>query len=88
MKKDKDLGPDVFLIEFFQEFWGTIKIDSLAAVKESQKNKQILWALNSTFLSLIPKGDRADRFSLFFPISLFNVIYKIISNLIADRFKK
>ena len=85
MKKGKAPGPDGFPIEFFQEFWDIIKLDLLTVVQESQKNKQMLRALNSTFLALIPKGDGADRLSQFFPISLCNVTYKIISKLIAER---
>jgi len=44
--------------------------------------------VNSTFLALIPKGEGVDQISQFFPISLCNVIYKIISKLIIDRLKK
>lgn len=32
MKKGKELGPDGFLVEFFQEFWDIIKLDLLAVV--------------------------------------------------------
>ena len=85
MKKGKAPGPDGFPIEFFQEFWDIIKLDLLTVVQESQKNKKMLRALNSTFLALIPKGDGADRLSQFCPISLCNVTYKIISKLIAER---
>ena len=88
MKKGKAPGPDGFPIEFFQEFWDIIKLDLLAVAHESQKNKQMLRALNSTFLALIPKGEKADRLSQFRPISLCNVTYKIISKLIAERLKK
>ena len=88
MKKGKAPGPDGFPIEFFQEFWDIIKLDLLAVAQESQKNKQMLRALNSTFLALIPKGEGADQLSQFRPISLCNVIYKIISKLIANRLKK
>ena len=85
MKKGKAPGPNGFPIEFFQEFWDIIKLDLLTVVQESQKNKQILQAPNSTFLALSPKGDGADWLSQFCPISLCNVTYKIISKLIAER---
>lgn len=88
MKKGKAPGPDGFPIEFFQEFADIIKLDLLAVVQESQSNKQMLRALNSTFLALIPKCEGADRLTQFQPISLCNVIYKIISKLMADRLKK
>lgn len=76
MKRGKEPGPDGFPIEFFQEFWDIIKFDLLAVVHESQHNKQMLRALNATFLALIPKEEGVDRMSQFFPISLCNVIYK------------
>ena len=57
-------------------------------VHESQHNNQMLRALNATFLALIPKSEGADRLNQFRPISLCNVIYKIISKLITDRLKK
>lgn len=88
MKKGKVPGLDGFRVEFFQELWDIIKLDLLAVVQESLKNKQMLRALNSTFLALIPKCDGSDRISQFRPISLCNVIYKIISKIIADRLKK
>lgn len=63
-------------------------MDLLEVVQESQRNKQMLWTLNATFLALIHKCDGADRLSQFCPISLCNVIYKIISKLIVERLKK
>ena len=65
MKKGKASSPDGFPIEFFQEFWDIIKSDLLAMVHESQHNKQMLRALNATFLALIPKNEGADRLSQF-----------------------
>jgi hypothetical protein len=42
---------------------------------------------NSTFLSLIPKELNPSSFAIFHPISLRNVSYKIISNIIDNYLK-
>ena len=44
-------------------------------------------ALNSTFITLIPKCDKPTSFSNYRPISLCNLAYKIISKLDAIRLK-
>jgi hypothetical protein len=56
-------------------------------VEESRSSRKVLLALNSTFLTLIPKEERATNLKNFRPITLCNVIYKIISKVIALRIK-
>ena len=47
----------------------------------------VLKPFNVTFLSLIPKEVGAESLDKFRPISLSNVIYKIISKVITSRLK-
>eukprot|EP00253_Pinus_taeda_P024684 PITA_24684 len=54
---------------------------------ESRIQKSALKALNSTFLTLIPKGNSADSPDTFQPITHCTVIYKIISKVLANRLK-
>ena len=56
-------------------------------VEESRIKRGVLKAFNVTFLSLIPKEMGVESPDKFKPIALCNVIYKIISKVIANRLK-
>eukprot|EP00253_Pinus_taeda_P009224 PITA_09224 len=55
--------------------------------EDSTGSKTILKALNTSFISLIPKQDSAQIADKYRPIDLCNVVYKIISKGVADRLK-
>eukprot|EP00253_Pinus_taeda_P034767 PITA_34767 len=61
--------------------------DILQVVEDSRRHKTILKAPNSSFIDLIPKQEMAQTPNRFRPISLCNVIYKIISKVAANRLK-
>lgn len=56
-------------------------------VEDSRMNKTILKALNTSFIALIPKQEAAQTPNKFRPIALCNVVYKIISKVVANRLK-
>ena len=54
-------------------------------VEESRLSGRVLPSLNSTFITLIPKKDKPSTFDDFRPISLCNLIYKLIAKVVANR---
>ena len=57
-------------------------------VEESRVLGKVCGSLNSTFVALIPKSDKPSSFAGYRPISLCNLIYKIITKIIAMCLKK
>eukprot|EP00253_Pinus_taeda_P013015 PITA_13015 len=87
MPNDKAPGPDGFTINFYKACWSIIKQEVWEVVEDTRHSGTILKSINSTFLALIPKVEEAKTPDKFRPISLCNVIYKIISKVIANRLK-
>ena len=87
MALGKAPGPDGFTTNFFHLLWDLVKEDVLNIVEESRTKKGVLKAFNATFLTLIPKEMGADTLDKFRLVALCNVIYKIISKVIANRLK-
>jgi hypothetical protein len=87
MQNGKSSGLDDFTVELFKSFYEFLKDDLLAVVKKSQRVGRIHGDLNSIFLFLIHKKENADSFGNFRPISCCNVVYKLISKIIARRLR-
>jgi len=86
-KKDKSPGPDGWTIEFFLHFYDLFKEDLLRTIEATRISGNINNAITTTFIALIPKKDRSETFSDFRPIALCNILFKIISKIIAERMK-
>ena len=80
-------GPDGLPPVFYQRYWHLIGEDITAAVLSSLNSGKILKAINHTHVILIPKVKNLEAVTEFRPISLCNVIYKIISKVLANRLK-
>ena len=79
--------PDGFTVNFFHRFWDLIKMEVLRIMEDSRLTKRLLPAFNATFITLIPKCEGAYPPNTFRPISLYNVIYKITTRVIANHLK-
>jgi hypothetical protein len=64
-----------------------VKHDVYGVVEDSRCSASILKALNATMVTLIPKENEARTPDHYRPIALCNVVYKIISKVIANRLK-
>ena len=88
MEPTKAPGPDGMNALFCQKIWYVVGKDVVTAVLDFLNDGILLPALNHTDIVLIPKVKNPEKMSDFRPISLCNVIYKIISNVLANRLKQ
>jgi hypothetical protein len=56
--KDKSPGPDGWTMELFLAFFDIMGKDLLEVIEDSRVNGYVLGAINSTFITLIPKKDK------------------------------
>jgi hypothetical protein len=64
-----------------------VKEDIMAVFMEFHSQRKIEKSFNATFVSLIPKKAGAVDVKDFWPISLVGWVYKILSKVLANRFK-
>ena len=72
---------------FYQTYWSDMGMDISQVVLSCLNSGSILKSINHTFIALIPKVKNPKKVSEFRLISLCNVIYKIVSKVIANRLK-
>jgi hypothetical protein len=80
-------GPDGLHAVFYKKFWNICGDEITREVLQALNSGQILEGWNDTTVVLIPKVDEPELVTQFRPISLCNMIYKIISKLLAARLK-
>ncbi|KAK0577517.1 hypothetical protein LWI29_034297 [Acer saccharum] len=79
-------GRDGFPTLFYQKFWSQVGPSVVLASLDYLNSGASMERLNDTLITLIPKKKVAVTVSDFRPISLCNVIYKIVAKTIANHF--
>ncbi|XP_028068804.1 uncharacterized protein LOC114271378 [Camellia sinensis] len=88
MHPTKAPGPDGKPTLFYQRFWPIVGAQVTRAVLGVLNEGKAVTAMNDTFIVLIPKVKSPKRMSQFRPISLCNVVYKLVSKVLANRMRK
>jgi len=70
--------PDGWIVEFFLDFFYILGQNILEALDESKIKGKIIGSLNATFIALISKSDNPESLDGFRPISLCNLLHKVI----------
>ena len=88
MGPTKAPGLDGMNALFYQKFWHVMGETITMAVLDFLNSGNMVPDINHTNFVLIPKVKNPEKMSDFRPISLCNVIYKIISKVLANRLKQ
>jgi len=87
MQPDKASSPYGFNLVFHQKFWHVCGDDIFPAVSTWLDRGFFPSNLTETNICLIPKCDNSDNMKDLRSISLCNVLYKMVSKLLANRLK-
>ncbi|KAK9911294.1 hypothetical protein M0R45_035213 [Rubus argutus] len=88
MGPTKSPGPDGMPALFYQRYWSIVGSDVVATCLDFLNGQGSVEGINETLIALIPKIQDPKKVKEYRPISLCNVIYKLISKVLANRLKK
>ena len=88
MQTLKALGPDGFPILFYKEYWAIVGESVTRVVTSFFQAGRMPVEVNNSFIVLIPKSQSPTSFNHYRPISLCNVVYKIITKPLMSRLRK
>ena len=83
----KSPDPDGFPARFYQRNWGTLKADIVGAVRDFFQTGLMPEGVNNTAIVLIPKIEQPLELKDYRPISLCNVVYKVVSKCLVNRLR-
>lgn len=80
-------GPDGFPAHFYQRNWDVMKDEVVKGVLNFFEDGTLPEGINDTVIVVIPKGKDPQSLKDYRPISLCNVIYKVISKCLVNRLR-
>ena len=87
MHPEKSSGPDGLNSGFYQRFWPLIGDQIFSATSQWLSIGAFPLGLNNTMIVLIPKCMNPSSMKELRPISLCNVLYKLVAKVLANRMK-
>ncbi|XP_019177735.1 PREDICTED: uncharacterized protein LOC109172940 [Ipomoea nil] len=87
MHPDKSPGPDGLSPAFFQLHWDILGTEVVSFCHNFLTSGQLPASVNETHIVLIPKTKHPELMSEFRPISLCNVLYRILAKVLANRLR-
>jgi len=85
MHSSKALGLDGMSLFFFQKYWHIVGPDVTTTVLSVLHSGRCLRKMNFTHIVLILKKNNPQRITDFRPISLSNVVSRIVSKVLANH---
>lgn len=88
MGKFKSPGPDGYQSIFYQDCWDTVGASVIKFALNFFETGQLPKAANDALLVLIAKVNKPEKMTQFRPISLCNVLFKMITKVMVMRLKR
>ncbi|CAN0866742.1 LINE-1 retrotransposable element ORF2 protein [Linum grandiflorum] len=85
MHPDKISRPDGFNKDFYQKMWEDIGETVVAACREWLDKGDVPAKLQATTIVLLPKVAHPKQMTELQPISMCNVLYRLVAKVLANR---